>query len=326
MRAYFAELGRTGWQQWNRFWFTPADPATLGLVRLLAGLILFYTHFVWTVDLLGFLGPAGRIPVDVAQRLQRSELAWSHLYWLSSSASGLWVAHVLALIILLMFVLGLCTRVTSVLSALIAISYAHRATGALFGLDQVNGFLALYLAIGPAGAAYSLDAWRARRRGAVAAGAAAPQVMANVALRLIQVHLCVVYLFAGLGKLLGQSWWAGTALWGAFANFEYQTLDMTWLVSYPLLVNLATQTILVWEITYIVLVWPRLLRPLVLALAIPLHLGIGLAMGMMTFGLAMLVANLAFVPPQLVRAVLDPWLGSAPGGAGQGARAATRAG
>lgn len=97
IRTYLAELGRTGWQQWNRFWFTPADPATLGLVRLLAGLILFYTHLVWTVDLLGFLGPAGRIPVDVAQRLQRSELAWSHLYWLSSSASGLWVASPLKL-------------------------------------------------------------------------------------------------------------------------------------------------------------------------------------------------------------------------------------
>ena len=116
--------------------------------------------------------------------------------------------------------------------------------------------------------------------------------------------MCVVYLFAGVGKLLGETWWGGTALWGAFANFEYQTLDMTWLAGFPLLVNLLTQTILVWEVTYCVLVWPRLLRPLVLAMAVPLHLGIGLSMGMMTFGLIMLVGNVAFLPSSFVRSLL----------------------
>ena len=39
----------------------------------------------------------------------------------------------------------------------------------------------------------------------------------------------------------------------------------------------------------------------VLAMAAPVHLGIGLAMGMMEFGLAMLVANLAFVPAAAFR-------------------------
>lgn len=34
-------------------------------------------------------------------------------------------------------------------------------------------------------------------------------------------------------------------------------------------------------------------------MAVFVHLGIGLAMGMMEFGLAMIVANLAFLPPGL---------------------------
>ena len=180
----------------------------------------------------------------------------------------------------------------------------HRAAGALFGLDQINGFLALYLALGPSGDAYSVDAWRRRGRGR----AGEPDsVMANIAVRLIQCHMCVVYLFAGLGKLLGPSWWAGTALWGAFANLEYQTLDMTWVAWHPLVVNLITQTILVWEITYIGLVWPRLTRPLVLAMSVPLHLGIAVCMGMITFGLIMIVANMAFIPPAFVRRA-ESWL------------------
>ncbi len=43
---------------WNRFWFTPADPATLGAIRIFAGAMLFYTHLVWSLDLRAFLGRA----------------------------------------------------------------------------------------------------------------------------------------------------------------------------------------------------------------------------------------------------------------------------
>jgi hypothetical protein len=39
---------------------------------------------------------------------------------------------------------------------------------------------------------------------------------------------------------------------------------------------------------------------------LPLHLGIVLFLGMPTFGLAMLICNLAFVPPEWVRMVFGP--------------------
>jgi hypothetical protein len=128
-------------------------------------------------------------------------------------------------------------------------------------------------------------------------------VRANIALRLLQVHLCVVYLFSGCGKLLGASWWEGTALWGAIANGQYRTLDLTGLARHPLVVNALTLATLWWEVGYAALVWPRLTRPAVLAMAAPVHLGIGLAMGMMEFGLAMLAANLAFVSADTFRAL-----------------------
>ena len=42
---------------WDRFWFTPAAPQSLALIRILAGAMLFYTHLVWSLDLVAFLGP-----------------------------------------------------------------------------------------------------------------------------------------------------------------------------------------------------------------------------------------------------------------------------
>ncbi|WP_144978231.1 HTTM domain-containing protein [Bremerella volcania] len=301
LKTYLQELFSGIRDGWNRFWFKPTDPATLGLVRIFAGSMLFYTHLVWSIDLTGFMGEKGRFSAELVDRMhQGSSFAFSYLWLFDGNPAMLWMVHIAALIILLMFTLGFCSRITSILTFIIAVSYAHRAPGALFGLDQINVMLAMYLMLGGAGAAYSLDRliekWRYPNRKLPTTSTAA-----NVSVRLIQLHMCVIYLFAGTGKLLGDTWWEGTALWGAVANSEYQSMDMTWLASYPLLIALMTQVSLAWELSYSALVWPRLTRPLVLFMAIPLHLGIALCMGMVTFGLAMLIGNLAFVSPWIIR-------------------------
>jgi hypothetical protein len=66
-----------------------------------------------------------------------------------------------------------------------------------------------------------------------------------------------------------------------------------------------THVTILWEVYYVALIWPRRTRYWMLALAVPLHLGIGIFLGMMTFGLVMLIANLAFVEPEFVRAALS---------------------
>ena len=292
---------------WNRFWFAPSDPATLGLMRILAGAMLVYTHLVWGKDLLGFFGPEGRLPAEFSSRFYGdSGFAWSYLYWIEDSAALFWTCHIIALLILIAFTVGFKTRVTGVLAFIITASYANRAAGALFGLDQINGFLALYMAVGPSGAVFSVDSWlRRRKAGHQSADASSNTKLpgATMSIRLIQLHMCVVYLFAGLGKLQGETWWNGEAFWGAVANAEYQSMDLTWLASYPLLVNVFTQVSVAWEVSYAALVWPRRTRPFVLLLCIPLHLGIALGMGMMTFGSIMIVANGAFVRPEWIRVV-----------------------
>lgn len=308
---YVRELRDSAVAGWNRFWFAPTDPSTLCLIRLLGGSMIFYTHLVWTIDLMGFFGPDARISTEFARAFNDSPFAWSHLFWIDSPAA-LWAVHIGALVVLLMLAAGLFTRVTSVLAFLITASYAHRVPGALFGLDQINGVLAMYLMLGPSGAKYSLDSLL-RHSGLTGRArllpslwpSSLPSTSANVAIRLMQVHMCIIYLFAGFGKLLGETWWAGTAMWGAFANYEYQSLDMTWLAAWPLVINFLTHLTVVWECSYIALVWPRLTRPIVIALAVPLHLGIAVCMGMITFGLVMLIGNLAFVSPHLVRDVVE---------------------
>jgi hypothetical protein len=145
--------------------------------------------------------------------------------------------------------------------------------------------------------------WRLRRG---ASTEVSPSSAATVAIRLIQLHMCIIYLFSALGKLQGDSWWSGDAVWYSVATLEYQSLDMTWLIDHQWLVNMLTHTTVFFELTYSALIWPRLTRPWMLILAVFVHGGIVVALGMPTFGLVMLIGNLAFVSPKTVRKVFDP--------------------
>jgi hypothetical protein len=301
---YFRELGRGTVTGWNRFWFTPTDPATLGLIRVLAGAMLFYTHLVWTLDLTGFFGVDSWLtPEAISQLPGHSVLKWSWFYWIESPAL-LWTAHIAALIVFALLTIGLWSRTMSVLAFFATVSYINRASLAQFGLDDTNAMLALYLMLGPCGAEYSVDRWLTRRRrGAVLP--MEPSIGANIAIRLLQVHLCVIYLFSGIGKIQGDTWWNGNAVLMAVGNLEYQSVSATWLIRYRYLAALLAHITVFWETFYCVLVWPRLTRPLVLAIAVGVHMGIGLFLGMWTFGLAMLIANIAFVSPWVVRRIFD---------------------
>jgi hypothetical protein len=295
---------------WRHFWFTPADPTPLALMRILFGGMLLYTQIVWGLNLEGFVGADGWQGATLVRTLQSDQFAWSFWWWIPH---GLHLtAHIVCLAILAMFLLGAFTPVTSVLAYLITISYASRAPMANYGLDQINGLAALYLAIGPSGRRLSIDRWRERYRTAreqigqgldPVVAPIEPSARANLALRLVQVHLCVIYVFACLSKLQGESWWNGTAIWQAVSNLEYQSRDVTWLAWYPWLVNLLTHATIAWEMTFWALVWRPKLRPFVLAAGTAIHLGIGAFMGMWTFGLAVIFAYVAFIPGRQISAI-----------------------
>jgi hypothetical protein len=266
--------------------------------------MLLYTHAVWTLDLMAFLGPDGWLPNEVARSMHGERGVWSYL-WYFESPVVLGGLHMVALTIFVMLTVGFYTRITSVLAWLITLAYIHRLTGAFFGLDQVNAMLAMYVMLGPSGAVYSVDRWLSQRRagqgGRREDTEVASSVSTNVAIRLIQLHMCVIYLFGGISKTRGETWWDGSAVWYAVANLEYQSLDMTWLVHCPWLIALLSHVTVFWETFFCALVWPKKTRPIVLLVAVGVHGGIGLFLGMWTFGLAMLIANLAFISPEAIR-------------------------
>jgi hypothetical protein len=363
---------------WSRFWFTPADPTPLGVVRILCGLMLLYIHLAYCYDLMNFYGPDAWLDLSIMNEYRRDQpfaapnpsweepipkasgtpeevdfakkwgmfpsqvFARGHSYfsiWFHVTDPGwIWFCHGVMLFIMFLFTIGFCTRLTSVLTWLSVLCYLQRARTSLFGMDTIMNLVVFYLMIGPSGAALSVDRvltryWqkmRARREGLIVPGffpPPAPSVSANLALRLLQVHVCIVYLASGLSKLQGPAWWNGNATWNTMANFEFSPMSyqlymnaLYFLVNHRWLWELFMSGTaiftLVFEIGFFFVmllayalgsrsVWSRNLRWLMISSAVMLHLGIAIFMGLVCFSLMMLVAVTAFVPADTWHRLFD---------------------
>jgi predicted DCC family thiol-disulfide oxidoreductase YuxK len=313
LAIYLAELVGAARKGWNAFFFSPADPTAVGLIRVAVGLLAFWSLLVFGLDLHDYFGADGWADLD-AIRMTQGPMVWS--FWFLVSDGWLRLVWCGCLVVLALYTLGLFSRLTAVLSWVIVVSTVRRVPIALYGFDQVLSTLALYLAVtGASGQAVSFDRfWRRWRQARANARKSAklsdssgrrvspdepsvplPTVSANLALRLIQLHLVVIYGIAGLAKLQGPSWWNGMALWGTMTAGEFVVLDFTALANWPLLINLLTHASLTIELLYPVLIWVRIVRPLWLASVVAMHLGIAvISPGLTEFALAMLAGNLAF--------------------------------
>ncbi len=290
--------------RWMGFWFVPTDPAGLCLLRILVGAMLVYSHVVWGMGLEAFLGPDGWNSAELVREFQRDQ--WNRSFWWLVPVESMQVVHRWCIGILVLFCLGCFTRVTSVLAFVIHVSYCQRAALSNFGLDQILGILVMYLVIAPCGVIYSVDGllrwcWRKYRglKSEIPLSRAA-----GLSRRLIQVHYCVIYFFAATGKMQGESWWNGEALWRAIANHEYQSTDLTWLAWYPEVLQLMTHVTILWELSFAYLIWVKPMRPMMLGIGVLMHLGIGAFLGMWTFGLTMIFGYLAFIEPRTVRTIV----------------------
>ncbi|EAU69131.1 hypothetical protein STIAU_6136 [Stigmatella aurantiaca DW4/3-1] len=178
--------------------------------------------------------------------------------------------------------LGWRTRLSAFIAWLTHTTLINSGGMFAYGVEIFAHISLAYCVILPVGSAFSLD---------VRAGRAsdAPSALATLALRVLQLHLCIVYLSTGIEKAVGVQWQSGEALWKALMQPLYGQFDFAWLASAPWLTKLATWSTLVIEIGYPLFIWPRQTRVPWVVLTLGLHLGIGLFMGLWLFSAIMAV-------------------------------------
>ncbi|MCA8986291.1 MAG: HTTM domain-containing protein [Planctomycetaceae bacterium] len=290
----------------------------MSMIRILVGWMSFYTVLVWGMRLDSMFNVDGLNSMEmINNHLLRFEGPFAQSFWYYVPVEWVYPVHYLCLAITFCVMIGLFTRVTSVLSLMILVSYAYRARYANYGLDQINAILMLYVCLANSGAYLSVDRWlKSLRTGKSMLDPVKPGVATNIAMRMTQLHYCVIYMAAGLGKLQGDTWWDGSAMWRGLANAEYQTLDMTWLAYFPWVTEFITHLTIAWEVSFAFLIWRPLARPWMLLLGTGMHLSIGLMLGMWTFGTCMTFGYLAFLSPYFLRSLFQRLAGYTPALAG----------
>lgn len=289
-------LWRRSWDAWDRFWFAPESTSTLALLRIAFGALMV----AWTLslfpDLTALYSEVGVVPEQPRWQTPITLLAW----WDSPiGVAVLWAVMLSASVCL---ALGYQTRLAAIVVFVALLSFERRNPDALNGGDVLLRLVAFYFILAPAGAALSIDRWRAGgtpwdfpRR-------------APWALRLIQLQLSFMYLASVFWKLQGEEWVDGTAFGYIARLTDLQRLVVPDFLSDQLiLVNLATYGTLAVEFALAVLVWNRRARPWVLVAGVALHLGIEITMTLGFFSMVVFVTYLAFVPPDTA----ERWVGVA---------------
>jgi len=274
------------------FFQDPHSPVPLGILRLTIGSFVVLQAIVWYPDWLAFLGPDGWLQWEISHALAED---WTpHIgrvhdvlrrFGLSETQSVM-VFFWCYLISGIGLLVGWHTRVWAILTWLCHYVIMSTLRTFTYGVDIFLHIALFYLMVMPVAKAYSLDVWQRRVT-------ALPTWGVTLSLRVLQIHLCFIYLSAGFEKTLSRDWWDGNVIWRSLVQPDFRQYDFTWLAHYPWVAAALGWMTVILETGYSLGMWIPRLRVLWLAGIVALHLGIGLFLGLWFFGLIMIALSVS---------------------------------
>jgi hypothetical protein len=280
-------------------WFRPVSARPLAALRVGLPLLLLF-HLVWlSNDIFSLHGSRGIIPWELTDLLRDPWVPG--LPTLARVFLPFGISEHTAVILLLSgyagsllsLALGFHARLSAFLAWGLHLSLVTSAFASFYGVDQLANTFLFYLFVFPSGRAWTFSS---RRAEPIPVGC----------LRVMQIHLCVIYLGAGLDKAMGRQWWNGEAIWQVVSQPAFSTFDLSWLARHAWIPMIAGWGTLAVEIGYVFLIWPRRTRKVWGLATIGFHLGVALFMGLVFFSSVMiLLTGCLFLIPEkaLERAV-----------------------
>jgi hypothetical protein len=288
----------------RRFLFPCETDHWLSLLRIgLALQILFYCLSLRSDWIQLFAGEGrGLISRDLTEAIVSAENVFNpRLGWIVTVGNYLgldqyptlwfvWWCLVCGSLCLLAGILG---RSTAVLVWFLHLCTTNSAALFSYGVDNFTSIGLFYLMLAPLPDRWSLDA-RIRR--------ATPEDnrVQGFHRRVLQMHMCLIYFFAGIAKSVGVGWWNGTSLWRALIRPPFNVISPDLLIVGKNVLPGLGILVCVAETGYPFFIWPRKSRPVWFAFIIGMHAIIGIAMGMYLFALIMVVLNTAAFGPGLI--------------------------
>lgn len=274
-------------QRWQHFWFEPVLPHIYALLRIVLGTVgcltligLSSQSTFWSLD--GFV-PVGNTGLGIKAFLMAHGVG-------AVAGTALYLATFVAFISMTAGFLTGPSVAVALMTSLMQVAWNYLP---LSGADAAIRAFLFCLLWTDCGAVWSVDAWLARRKG----NAAAPPRVAIAPLRLIRLQVALIYLNAGLWKLMNPYWRDGTAVHYVLESNVYHRFPFE--LPFPMAaVSAFTYGTLFWEIAFAPMLMFKATRRLALALGVMLHLGMLMTIEIGPFHLVMLASYLAFLDPK----------------------------
>jgi hypothetical protein len=203
-----------------------------------------------------------------------------------SESSVLWMVWTILLVAGICLIVGLFCRSAAIAACFLHLCAAKSSALLSYGVDNFTSIGLFYLALSPLPDSLSLDVrwrnWRLKQ-----------PWLHGFWRRVLQLHLCVIYFFGGLTKLLGTGWWTGESLWRALTRPPFDVVPIGLLVHARYLLLPLGLSICFLETCYPIFIWPARTRPVWLVCVIAMHCAIAMFMGLYLFALVMIVLNVA---------------------------------
>jgi hypothetical protein len=288
------------WQAWSRFFFSPLDPLPLGVFRFVFGLNAFIMYSVRFLDWKFYYTDVGMVSSAWATEIV-PEFFHPAFTWYPSTPLAAVVMHSGFLLSIAFLCVGFFGRWAALSAYILHLAFIQRNYSIIYGADLVNTFFFFSLALSDNDRAFSLRKWL----GWVDQSSSQLSAkLSTVAVRLLQIQMCVIYAYTGLEKMKGKEWWDGTAVWAVVGNTQLMMFDSSWLKHFPLLIAGATFSTLIFEIYFPVLVWPKATRKWTLVFGVMLHTMIGLTVGLVFFSVAMISTYFVFLHADTLKKAL----------------------
>ena len=281
---------RRAWEAWDRFLFRPDTARVLGLYRIVFGLIVIYSFALLAKDVTMFFSDDGLLTHAAgAQALQPNDV--TVFRWIRAP----WAVHA-ALVALFVaaacFTVGFQTRWSTVVLYILVASFHRRDIYVLQGGDTVIRTMLFLFMFAPAGAAFSVD--RLRRRLATPGDEPGELRVPPWAQRMMQIQVALIYVVAAYGKMLGDRYRDGSAMYYMLGRLDIHVPGLEQLMNYPAVYTAMSVLAIAMEIPLPFLLWFRATRPYAALLGVALHLWIVVFMVIPVFGIVMMTTYLAF--------------------------------
>lgn len=276
----------------KRFFLAPSSAEPLAFFRIsiaLLGLI----QGGWLAGSIALLyGQEGLVPWSLSNGIvdhYLPQLSWLRpLAEMTGIPADTWVYVLMCLYLLSLaaLLLGKFTRYAAFIAWALQFTFINTGFMGAYGVETFMHIALCYCVIMPVGAAFSWDK-------AFSNTVAAESEWHTLSLRVLQLHLCIVYVASGVEKAMGIQWWNGEAIWQALMQGQFARFDMRWMAAYPLLAKIICWGTLLLETGYPLYIWWSRTRPYGYVAIVLLHAGIAIFMGLQLFSCIMIIFNTA---------------------------------